>query len=478
MALMDGDGVKIKTNVPATSQTGILALLTMVLELMAAACLVVVAVMFAYFMCDMGFSRAFIYEPADENPLFGYAGRADDAGLVADLRLVYIDVTWAEWEPEEGEFAVEALEASNNVMRWKAEGKHAVLRFVCDMPDAAAHRDIPAWLYERTGDGVDYDLSCGKGYAPDYSNPVFVEAHARALEALGRWASQDDFVSYVELGSLGHWGEWHTLYTEVPSLPDEATCGVYVDQYVEAFPRARLLMRRNYALGVDRGLGVYNDMAGHPDSTLTWLEWQCTGGSYEVPGCSLPYEPVESVWDTAPVGGELTSALSMRELLDDHLDETLELMCASHMTFLGPNMPAGEYADLPGARQVEATLGYRLWIERIDATYNPLARCWHMAMVWRTDGAAPLYFDWPAALEIRDASGAVVDTVPLDLALSELAGDEVIHVYADIPYDMRMENGFTVHLGITDPLTSAFAVRLSMDVPYDDGLNELYERVA
>ena len=79
----------------------------------------------------------------------------------------------------------------------------------CDEPGDEAHLDIPDWLYEQTGTGRWYDIAYGKGYAPDYTDPVFFAAHERLLRAVGERLGADGFVSYVELGSLGHWGEWH-----------------------------------------------------------------------------------------------------------------------------------------------------------------------------------------------------------------------------------------------------------------------------
>ena len=32
------------------------------------------------------------------------------------------------------------------------------------------------------------------------------------MKALGEHYGKSDLVSYVELGSLGHWGEWHVAY--------------------------------------------------------------------------------------------------------------------------------------------------------------------------------------------------------------------------------------------------------------------------
>ena len=75
--------------------------------------------------------------------------------------------------------------------------------------------DIPWWLYEKTEeDGTWYDGEYGKGYSPDYNNKVFIEEHEKAIKALGEHFGKDGLISYIELGSLGHWGEWHVNYSE------------------------------------------------------------------------------------------------------------------------------------------------------------------------------------------------------------------------------------------------------------------------
>lgn len=84
-----------------------------------------------------------------ENPLMGYVNWARHPEEAQTGQLVYIDVTWAEWEPREGHFDIKGLEERNHIKRWKDEGKHAVLRFVCDMPGSEKHMDIPQWLYEK-----------------------------------------------------------------------------------------------------------------------------------------------------------------------------------------------------------------------------------------------------------------------------------------------------------------------------------------
>ena len=443
-------------------------------------CLAVAAVSLVAYVDSLSFMVRPTYASADSNPLMGFAAAADDKSAAENEQLVYIDLTWAEWEPEEGTFDIAALEKKNNIARWRAEGKHAVLRFVCDIPGNEAHRDIPQWLYEQTGDGADYDNEYGKGYAPDYSNATFRAAHARAIAALGDWASQDTFVSYVELGSLGHWGEWHTLEESgVPAMPEERLCQEYYSQYQSAFPQARLLTRRNYALSVDSGAGVYNDMTGSSDDTLEWLAWQLAGGAQQAADHEITYSPVEEIWRTAPVGGEFTSSLDMGYMLGDNIVQTLNLLRSSHMTFIGPHYPKGEYAESAGAHMVSGFLGYRLWVSELDVRFDALTRCWDITMEWRNDGVAPLYADWPVTLEVRDSSGETVYDAALPLVLSDLCDGEEFTVKASVPFDQRYWDGFTIGVGITDPLTGDYAVRLSSDTPYlPDGLNVLYEEPA
>lgn len=86
------------------------------------------------------------YEPSEEvfgNPLMGYAPCAWNAEVREDVSLLYMDVTWAELEPEEGKYNWEEIEKENQLDRWREEGKHIVLRFVCD----AAGQQRSMWIF-------------------------------------------------------------------------------------------------------------------------------------------------------------------------------------------------------------------------------------------------------------------------------------------------------------------------------------------
>ena len=102
-----------------------------------------------------------IYEKTEEifgNPLMGYAPCAWEETIGEDISLLYMDITWAELEPEEGKYDWEKIERENQTDRWREEGKHLVLRFVCDIPGEEKHMDIPQWLTQVSSERKE----CGK----------------------------------------------------------------------------------------------------------------------------------------------------------------------------------------------------------------------------------------------------------------------------------------------------------------------------
>ena len=78
-----------------------------------------------------------IYEKTEEifgNPLMGYAPCAWEETIGEDISLLYMDITWAELEPEEGKYDWEKIERENQTDRWREEGKHLVLSLCVIFP--------------------------------------------------------------------------------------------------------------------------------------------------------------------------------------------------------------------------------------------------------------------------------------------------------------------------------------------------------
>ena len=393
----------------------------------------------------------------------GFAPVADYTKLAEKYSLVYVDVTWRELEPEEGVYAFAEIDKSNNLEKWRADGKRVVFRFVLDKPRDTAHRDIPDWLYEKTsGAGYAYDNSYGKGFSPDYGNNIVIEGHAKAIKALGEYYGKDDFFAYVELGSLGHWGEWHVNYGEgIPKLPNEEVRDQYIQPYRTAFPNAQILMRRPFTPCKVYGFGVYNDMTGDAEATEDWLDWINKGGKYNQTGESNAIQAVPEIWNKAAVGGELTSSVSMDWLLRYHLNETLDLIKKSHMTFIGPKIPESDIYN-EGAGEVLKNIGYRYRIEKVSARISLNGRNLKVRLNWINDGVAPLYWDWDVYLYLLDSENNVVEKSQVDIKLSELTEGKKITTNSLITIWNKQDSSYKLCIGIVDPNTGEPAVKFAM----------------
>lgn len=414
----------------------------------------------------------YTYEASREafyNPLIGFAPEADYVEAVGDNTLVYVGILWKDIEPEEGVYDFSLVEENNHLKRWREEGKHVVLRFLCDKPSEEEHMDIPEWLYEKTGDGTFYAYdSTHRGYSPDYSNPVLIEAHARAIEALGEYFGEDNFVSYVELGSLGHWGEWHVNYEAgIVRMPGEEIREQYVTPYLSAFPNAKILMRRPFNTAAKYGFGLYDDTAGNPEATKTWLDWIQNGGDYNQAQEENALSPMPEAWKTAPVGGEFNSDIPMTDMLTSALDTTLALLDQSHTSFLGPYCPNGltEENGLgceEGIDAVRRKLGYRFRVERASCVELPETSAYEVSLNWQNDGIAPMYWDWDVYLYFYDEEQTLLGRWPVEVDTTRLLPGETVTSRTQVQADL-MERGTYVALGIEDPMTGQPAVRLAME---------------
>lgn len=409
------------------------------------------------------------------NPLMGYAPSAWYNEVSEDISLLYMDITWAELEPEEGVYNWASIDEENQISRWRKEGKHLVFRFVCDIPGEEAHMDIPEWLYEKSGKaGKWYDGEYGKGFAPDYNNPTIISCHEQAVKALGEHFGQDGLISYVELGSLGHWGEWHVNYSEgIQRIPREAVRDKYILPWTEAFPDARILMRRPFASAEKYGFGLYNDMTGQPEATQSWFDWINNGGEYDQTGEKNVIVPMKDFWKTAPSGGEFTSSLSMEEMLDTNLSGTVEMIREAHTTFLGPKIPDENYVD--GYKEVLKNMGYRLWISM--AELKNTAKGSRLKLTWENSGVAPMYKEWPVYVYIEDESGKLVEKSRISIKISSLLPGEKATTLTALETERLnslLEKGYRLSVGIEDPMTEFPCVRFAMEALYQEGKNYLW----
>lgn len=432
---------------------------------------------------DLLYSKSFeMTDKSVVNPFMGFAVDATGKRAASAYSLVYIDITFRELQPDSpNSFNFEGIVEENNIELWKSQGKHAVLRFVCDKPTDEAHMDIPDWLYELTKDGTAYDTSYGKGYSPNYGNEVFIKYHKAAISAIAGYFS-DGFISYVELGSLGHWGEWHVKREDgIVPMPSESVREEYVRHYTDAFKTEKLLMRRPFKGAYDKSLGLFNDMAGDPKSTEEWLDWINNGGDYTQTGESNALYAMPDFWKVAPCGGELTSSLTMEYLCGEGLNSTLELLKRSHTTFIGPKCPVSSSDKYDSelyqnaVKELIGAVGYRIGITQVDIANAADDGNYTVFLNWENAGVAPVYFDLPVKLYLRE-NGKLTELANVGIYLTELLPNGNIKTetkfFIDKTVDLSQKE---LVLAVIDPMNEKPCMELVSSQESESGQTLLYK---
>lgn len=174
-----------------------------------------------------------------DNTLAKYGDRlgADDLADFPGFTVVYLRLAWCHLEPREGEYNWEIIDAP--IRRWTALGKKIALRITCcesghDQPFAT-----PEWVRAAGAAGSFFDD--GRQWEPDYGDPVFLDKLGRFLEVLARRYDGQPWLDFVDMGSYGVWGEWHTSSSSRRAWP-VAVLKRHVDLHAACFRHSRLLI--------------------------------------------------------------------------------------------------------------------------------------------------------------------------------------------------------------------------------------------
>ena len=168
------------------------------------------------------------------------------------LSVVYLRIPWSFVEPAEGHYRWSVLDTP--AQRWIAKGKQVAFRLSCC--ESWTRWATPQWVADAGAKGYNFRPGAGvqaEGpfWEPDYDDPVFLAKLDRFLAAMAARYDGNPEVAFVDVGSLGVWGEGHTwASTKRPILPE--TVKRHIDLHQEHFKHTLL---------------AANDDMGGPDAT-------------------------------------------------------------------------------------------------------------------------------------------------------------------------------------------------------------------
>ena len=340
-----------------------------------------------------------------DNSISGYGpvlGPEYNGSEFPGLTVCYLRLAWSHLEPEEGKFNWAILDEP--IRRYGAAGKTFAFRFTVFEGDPK--EGTPAWVRQAGAKGTLVKTYGVESWEPDYDDPVFQAKLQAFLQAAGTRYDGNPGLAFVDVGTLGIWGEGHPIARQYGL----ATLQRHIELHRQAFKRALLVGQDDWnrwfrdadkpetaALDLARSLGltfrddslcVYPDPTSHYSAALAEPFWKDRPVILEMG--HYGYAKKMKAWGD---GGRYLQAVK-----DYH--GSYVSVHANPITFLEENL------DL--VRRINLCVGYRLhlaeasWPASVKRT-NGLAVAWQ----WTNIGVAPCLPGGQVALALADAQGKV-----------------------------------------------------------------------
>lgn len=401
----------------------------------------------------------------ERNPLKGYAAYLDSTPKLSGYAsMAYVEAPWSVLEPREHEYRFDRLDA--RFERPLSKGKSIVLRLWLDWPSRPI--GVPDWLV-KSGLKLTPYTEYGGGLSPDYANLDLKRSLLEFIDALGVRYRNNRRVRFVELGLLGHWGEWHT-YPHESLFAGLATQQLVVAAMHRAFPRTQLLGRYPSYKSLDLPwMGFHDDLI--PDDTDAGPDWNFLP--------QLMRSSSRDNWKVAPIGGEMVP-FNAKRLLSTDWHKLVSAVKRCHFSFIAGYCPVIEqHVDARFKRRssdLDRLLGYSFRLSRARfAQQIRRNREWRYDIQGANVGVAPFYYRWPVRLALLRGNGSVAQQVELSTDIrSWLPGklELVGRVRWHVP-----RGEYRLGIGVFDPGGLEHSMHFANRLPVRNGWTLMSRRV-
>ncbi|MCD6357557.1 MAG: DUF4832 domain-containing protein, partial [Thermoproteales archaeon] len=299
---------------------------------------------------------------------------------------------WDELEPEEGKINFELIDSV--LEKAHANGQKLNFRVMCQN----GRMRVPGWLREAGAKGMPYPD--GDNWQPYYNDPVFLEKHENLIKALAERYDGHPDIEFIDIGTVGRWGEWHTSGTGM-DMPDDEVRRRIIDMYLDNFKQTPLVMLigggSGLAYAVSRGAGwradCLGDMGGFSDT------WNHMEDFYQQ---ALDEAQANQAWKHAPVVFETCWTMQYWYDRGWDIDFILSEALRWHVSVLNNGSESVPEKWWPKVREFEKKMGYRFVLKKLvhPSRVKPGGALFY-EMEWENKGVAPCYLNHPPAFELR-----------------------------------------------------------------------------
>ena len=384
---------------------------------------------------------------------------------------------WKYFQPEKNRYDWSLVD--DVIEQWVSKGKRVAFCWEVCCPNTMDGQSCPLWLRDECGaEGVEYNLYYeSKKYGfnvseefdrptwvPYYNDPIFLEYFSKFLKEAGRRFNGKDWVEFIEIGSIGTWGEGHVhMSWPNPITPDMIP--LHLNMWRDAFPDTRLLVVDELinnrpsamALSKELGLGVIDDSVQVPsDSTPA--------------GCYANEEVFDEFWQNAVCGIEHHPGTVATSVYYESLWMSHASYCRLHMNPYHMQTGSGEWVD-----KMTKRMGYRLTVEEIDTSKIEANKNARIKIKIKNTGVAPCYDGGYPAVFIKNSEGEVVFSKVSDFNVNTLkvyentdkANCDEVEIKFVVP---DLPNGnYSLHIAVCDKNGKPL-----YNLPLNKGENKIY----
>jgi hypothetical protein len=397
-----------------------------------------------------------------DNGIARYGSRMAANDSLADfpcLNDIYLRLAWSYLEPEEGVYNWVVIDSIIN--RWVKWGHPVSFRITCKETEMVYA--TPEWVRKAGAKGkfIDHPDLDIKAWAPDYGDPVFLQKLENFHKAFAARYDGKPWVEYIDIGSIGDWGEGHTAFSGWEDIPVDVI-KKHIDMFKRCYKHSFLIISDDfigqrdkddgkdyeiYHYCLEKGLGFRDDSAN-----VAWYKTLGFG-----PSCIRTPELYSKVYKTIPV-----------VLESDHYGDVVrgdmwkggaglyKAVHETHATFVGFHYYPREW--LKDNEQLAVRLGnlsgywYFLKFAMMPDTIRTGSERNYIRLTWENHGVSPAHHRYKLYVKLVNKSNGEIFTQQLSESDNRIwMPDEIVaEQYALHPDKNLIKGKYNILIGMRD----------------------------
>ena len=396
------------------------------------------------------------------NSLTNYGSRLEPSDSLSDfpgLNDIYLRLAWSYLEPKEGEYNWTLIDTI--IDKWTKWGH--TISFRITTKETEIVYATPEWVRRAGAKGkfIDHpDLEI-KAWAPDYNDPVFLQKLNNFHRAFANRYDGKPWVEYIDIGSLGEWGEGHTAYSGWYDIPVDIV-KKHIDLHKKWYKKSTLIIsddvigQRDKDDGADyaifdyllkKGIGFRDDSGN--------VEWYRRLGFG--PSCIRSPELFSSTYKKIPV---VLESDHYGDVVKEHLWNNgaglLSAVYETHASIVGFHYYPREWLNenREYAKRVANIAGYWYFpkFAMLPDTLRKNSTKNYLRLTWQNNGVAPSYHRFILSIELinRSTGEKFRQDLPSSDCRNWLPG-EIIAEHHPLNIDQKMPSGiYDIAIGLRD----------------------------